>query len=101
MTVLFNCAQRMETISDISEKPEYAGHTVNFRTHVKSYKNKKRVDNPKEGGCCHNCAVSIAANYLVIFTDLAGSFVFVFFIVVSLFGFGVSLCCDHIIPYRL
>ena len=55
MTVLFNCAQRMETISGISEKPEYAGHTVNFRTHVKSYKNKKRVDNPKEGGCCHNC----------------------------------------------
>lgn len=38
----------METISGILEKPEYAGHTVNFRTHVKSYKNKKRVDNPKE-----------------------------------------------------
>ena len=38
----------MKTISGILEKPEYAGHTVNFRTHVKSYKNKKRVDNPKE-----------------------------------------------------
>ena len=38
----------METISGILEKPEYAGHTVSFRTHVKSYKNKKRVDNPKE-----------------------------------------------------
>ena len=38
----------METISGILEKPEYAGHTVNFRTHVKSYKNNKRVDNPKE-----------------------------------------------------
>ena len=38
----------METISGILEKPEYAGHTVNFRTHVKSYKNKKRVNNPKE-----------------------------------------------------
>jgi site-specific DNA recombinase len=38
----------METISGILEKPEYAGNTVNFRTHVKSYKNKKRVDNPKE-----------------------------------------------------
>ena len=38
----------METISGILEKPEYAGHTVNFRTHVKPYKNKKRVDNPKE-----------------------------------------------------
>lgn len=37
-----------ETISGILEKPEYCGHTVNFRTHVKSYKNKKRVDNPKE-----------------------------------------------------
>lgn len=37
-----------ETISGILEKPEYAGHTVNFRTHVKSYKNKKRVDNPQE-----------------------------------------------------
>lgn len=37
-----------ETISHILEKAEYCGHTVNFRTHVKSYKNKKRVDNPKE-----------------------------------------------------
>jgi len=38
----------METIAHILEKAEYCGHTVNFRTHVKSYKNKKRVDNPKE-----------------------------------------------------
>ena len=37
-----------ETISGILEKPEYCGHTVKFRTHVKSYKNKKRVNNPKE-----------------------------------------------------
>lgn len=37
-----------ETVAHILEKPEYIGHTVNFRTHVKSYKNKKRVDNPKE-----------------------------------------------------
>ena len=37
-----------ETISGILEKPEYCGHTVNFRTHVKFYKNKKRVNNPKE-----------------------------------------------------
>ena len=37
-----------ETIAHIFEKAEYCGHTVNFRTHVKSYKNKKRVDNPKE-----------------------------------------------------
>lgn len=27
---------------------DYEEYTVNFRTHVKSYKNKKRVDNPKE-----------------------------------------------------
>ena len=37
-----------ETIAHILEKAEYCGHTVNFRTHAKSYKNKKRVDNPKE-----------------------------------------------------
>ena len=37
-----------ETIAHILEKAEYCGHTVNFRTHVKSYKNKKRGDNPKE-----------------------------------------------------
>ena len=37
-----------EIIAHILEKAEYCGHTVNFRTHVKSYKNKKRVDNPKE-----------------------------------------------------
>lgn len=37
-----------ETTAHILEKAEYCGHTVNFRTHVKSYKNKKRVDNPKE-----------------------------------------------------
>ena len=37
-----------KTIAHILEKAEYCGHTVNFRTHVKSYKNKKRVDNPKE-----------------------------------------------------
>ena len=37
-----------ETIAHILEKAEYCGHTVNFRTHVKSYKNKKRVDDPKE-----------------------------------------------------
>ncbi|MGN0552238.1 MAG: DUF4368 domain-containing protein [Oscillospiraceae bacterium] len=35
------------TVERILEKPEYIGHTVNFRTHVKSYKNKKRIDNDK------------------------------------------------------
>ena len=43
-----NIACCSETIAHILEKAEYCGHTVNFRTHVKSYKNKKRVDNPKE-----------------------------------------------------
>lgn len=37
-----------KTVVGILEKYEYLGHTVNFKTHVKSYKNKKRVDNPKE-----------------------------------------------------
>ena len=37
-----------QTIDHILEKTEYAGHTVNFRTHIKSYKSKKRIDNPKE-----------------------------------------------------
>lgn len=30
-----------KTISQILEKPEYCGHTVNFRTHVKSYKKQE------------------------------------------------------------
>lgn len=37
-----------KTISHILDRPEYIGHTVNFRTHKKSYKNKKTVKNPKE-----------------------------------------------------
>ena len=37
-----------QTIDHILEKAEYAGHTVNFRTHIKSYKSKKQIDNPKE-----------------------------------------------------
>ena len=36
------------TVSDILDKAEYAGHTVNFRTHVKSYKNKKTVRNTQD-----------------------------------------------------
>ena len=32
----------------VLDRIEYIGHTVNFRTHKKSCKNKKRVDNPKE-----------------------------------------------------
>ena len=37
-----------QTVADILEKPEYIGHTVNFKTHTKSYKHKKRIDNPKD-----------------------------------------------------
>ena len=32
-----------QTICHILEKPEYYGHTVNFRTHMKSYKAHKIV----------------------------------------------------------
>ena len=37
-----------KTVSEILERPEYLGHTVNFKTHRQSYKIKKAVDNPKE-----------------------------------------------------
>ena len=37
-----------QTISHILEKPEYCGHTVNFRTRMKSYKIHKIVYNPPE-----------------------------------------------------
>ncbi len=37
-----------QTIAKILELYEYLGHMVNFKTHTKSYKHKKRVDNPKE-----------------------------------------------------
>ncbi len=37
-----------KNISHILDRPEYIGHTVNFRTHKKSYKNKKTVRNPQE-----------------------------------------------------
>ena len=32
-----------QTVAKILERPEYAGHTVNFRTEVKSYKTKKQT----------------------------------------------------------
>lgn len=32
-------------VSKILERMEYLGHTVNFKTHVKSYKMKKKIDN--------------------------------------------------------
>ena len=38
-----------ETLSAILGREEYLGHTVNLRTRTKSYKDKRKVDNPKEG----------------------------------------------------
>ena len=35
-------------VSQILAKPEYMGHTVNFRSHKQSYKDKNPVMNPKE-----------------------------------------------------
>lgn len=37
-----------ETLSAILGREEYLGHTVNLRTRTKSYKDKHKVDNPKE-----------------------------------------------------
>ncbi len=36
------------SVSDILSRIEYLGHTVNFRTHTRSYKCKKRIYNPQE-----------------------------------------------------
>lgn len=37
-----------DTIADILERPEYQGHTVNFKTYKQSYKGKKTCYNPEE-----------------------------------------------------
>lgn len=37
-----------EILSAILGREEYLGHTVNLRTRTKSYKDKRKVDNPKE-----------------------------------------------------
>ena len=36
------------TIRDILAKPEYMGHTVNFRAYKPSYKDKKMIKRPPE-----------------------------------------------------
>ena len=36
------------TVSDLVKKPEYMGHTVNFRTRKESYKDKNSVHNSPE-----------------------------------------------------
>ena len=35
-------------VGQILSKPEYMGHTVNFRSHKQSYKDKNAVMNPPE-----------------------------------------------------
>ena len=42
------CRWVTETVKAILERKEYLGHTVNFKTYRKSYKSKKKMDNPKE-----------------------------------------------------
>ena len=37
-----------EAVKKILENPSYLGHTVNFRTRKKSYKSKKKLENPSE-----------------------------------------------------
>lgn len=39
---------RTETVTYILERPEYQGHTVNFKTYRQLYKNKKMLRNPAE-----------------------------------------------------
>ena len=44
----YPCLWAATTVANILEKPEYMGHTVNFRTTKESYKDKKQTKNPKE-----------------------------------------------------
>ena len=39
---------KLETVADILERPEYQGHTVNFKTYKQFYKSKKVCYNPEE-----------------------------------------------------
>ena len=42
------CNWTGDTVADILERPEYQGHTVNFKTYKQSYKSKKTCNNPEE-----------------------------------------------------
>lgn len=46
--VEYPCKWSTRTVSDILEKREYIGDTVNFKTRKLSYKSKKTIHNPKE-----------------------------------------------------
>lgn len=37
-----------QTVNKILDRIEYVGHTVNFKTRRKSYKHKKKLDNPRD-----------------------------------------------------
>jgi hypothetical protein len=53
-------AWQTRTVSDILQKPEYLGHTVNFKTYKKSYKSKKKMWNdPSEWQIFENTHESI------------------------------------------
>jgi len=39
------CQWNAPTIAGILERMDYLGHTVNFKTHIKSFKNRKKIDN--------------------------------------------------------
>ncbi|MBR0597795.1 DUF4368 domain-containing protein [Sinanaerobacter chloroacetimidivorans] len=45
------CRWVTETVKRILERMEYLGHTVNFKTCRKSYKSKKKLENPPEDRC--------------------------------------------------
>ncbi|MDD2362965.1 MAG: recombinase family protein [Oscillospiraceae bacterium] len=42
------CRWASSSVSNILSKPEYMGHTVNFRSKKESYKEKKQTKNPQE-----------------------------------------------------
>lgn len=39
------CCWNCSSVVKILERPEYMGHTVNFKTHTKSYKDKRKIQN--------------------------------------------------------
>ena len=43
-----DCKWKCSTINGILHRQEYCGDVVNFKTHSKSFKNHRRIDNPRE-----------------------------------------------------
>ena len=48
LAVKYPCRWSSTTVATIVKKPEYMGHTVNFRTTKESYKDKRITQNPQE-----------------------------------------------------